>query len=74
MIVTLTAAWQKIFSPIPSIGFLAQAEKLDAALRAGAAANAAASQIPVFNAYLDAAMCGLLPALVATILLDSMRV
>jgi len=36
--------------------------------------NAAASQTLIFNARLDAVMCGLLLALLATILLDSMRV
>src|SRR5450631_2223515 len=30
---TFTAAWQKIFSPIPAIGFLAQADKMEAALQ-----------------------------------------
>src|SRR5205085_6773926 len=36
---TFTAAWQKIFSPIPAIGFLSQADGLEAALRAGTVAN-----------------------------------
>ncbi|HLK67523.1 MAG TPA: carbon starvation CstA family protein [Bryobacteraceae bacterium] len=74
VIVTFTAAWQKIFSPIPAIGFLAQADKLEAALRAGTAANIAATQTLIFNARLDAVICGVLMALVAIILLDSLRV
>src|SRR5215831_3108985 len=40
---TFTAAWQKIFSPLPAIGFLAQADKLEAALQTGNAAGAAAT-------------------------------
>jgi len=70
---TFTAAWQKIFSPIPAIGFLAQAERLEASLRAGTA-NAAATQTLIFNARLDAAVCGLFMVLVAVILIDSIRV
>jgi carbon starvation protein len=70
---TFTAAWQKIFSPVPAIGFLAQADKLEAALRAGQAANRAATQTLVFNARLDAAVCGLFLVLVAVILVDSIR-
>jgi carbon starvation protein len=74
--VTFTAAWQKIFSPVPAIGFLAQAAKLEGALGAGtiAAANVAATRTLIFNAQLDAAVCGLLLVLVAVILADSFRV
>jgi carbon starvation protein len=72
--VTFTAAWQKIFSPVPAIGFLAQANRLEAALRAGTTANAATTQTLIFNARLDAVVCGVLLALVAVILLDSFRI
>jgi len=71
---TFTAAWQKIFSPVPAIGFLAQADGLEAALRAGRAANVAATQTLLFNARLDAVVCGLLMFLVAVVLVDSLRV
>jgi carbon starvation protein len=70
---TFTAAWQKIFSPIPAIGFLAQADRLEASLRAGTA-NAAATETLIFNARLDAVVCGLFMVLVAVILIDSIRV
>jgi carbon starvation protein len=71
---TFTAAWQKIFSPIPAIGFLAQADGLEAALRAGKAANVAATQTLIFNARLDAVVCGVFMLLVAVVLIDSVRV
>jgi carbon starvation protein len=75
---TFTAAWQKIFSPVPAIGFLAQADKLEAALRAGKAAGTfpaqAAAQTLIFNARLDAGVCGVFMVLVAVILVDSVRV
>src|SRR5215472_518442 len=58
---TFTAAWQKILSPLPAIGFLAQAE---------ATTNAAVA----FNARLDAVVCGVFLVLVAVILADSIRV
>ena len=66
--VTFTAAWQKIFSPSPAIGFLAQAEKL------AAGPATAATPTLIFNARLDAVVCGILMVLVATIVLDSLRV
>jgi carbon starvation protein len=74
--VTFTAAWQKIFSSVPAIGFLAQAAKLEGALRAGSipAANVPATGTLIFNARLDAAICGLLLVLVGVILVDSLRV
>jgi carbon starvation protein len=60
VIVTFSASWQKIWSPLPRIGFLAQAE----ALKTGPAA---------FNAQLDAVVCGTFMVLVAVILIDSLR-
>ncbi|MEO8369449.1 MAG: carbon starvation CstA family protein [Candidatus Solibacter sp.] len=71
---TFTAAWQKIFSPVPAIGFLAQADKMEAAIRAGTVASSAATQALIFNARLDAAICGVFMVLVAVILLDSVRI
>jgi carbon starvation protein len=66
--VTFTAAWEKIFSPVPAIGFLAQAERLIAGPQTEATATL------IFNARLDAALCGLLMVMVAVILADSLRV
>jgi carbon starvation protein len=76
LVVTYTASWQKLFSPAPRIGFLAQADQLEAALAAGAhTAEAAASiQAQIFNARLDAVVCGIFVILVTTILIDSIRV
>lgn len=74
--VTFTSAWQKIFSPVPRIGFLAQAAALDTALRSGkiAAAKVAETKTVIFNANLDAAICGLFLFLVTIVLLNSMLV
>ncbi len=68
VVVTYTAAWQKIFSSAPRIGFLAQA----AALQSGPQ-TASTSQL-IFNNKLDAAVCGIFLLLVTTILVDSIRV
>lgn len=65
VIVTYTAAWQKIFSDAPRIGFLAQATQLEAA-----PATVATKQL-IFNNRLDAALCGIFLVLVTTILVDS---
>jgi carbon starvation protein len=76
VIVTFTASYQKIFSPLPSIGFLAQASQREAALQAGkvAASRIAENETLIFNARLDAVICGLFVIMVATILIDSVRV
>jgi carbon starvation protein len=76
VLVTFTAAWQKIFSPVPAIGFLAQAGRLEEALRTGAmaASHAAETRALIFNARLDAAVCAVFLVLVAAILIDSVRV
>ncbi len=67
--VTFTAGYQKIFSPVPRIGFLAQAAQLSAT-----GATDAATKALIFNARLDAVICGVFLVLVMTILVDSVRV
>jgi carbon starvation protein len=47
---------------------------LEAALQAGHAAGAVATRTLIFNARLDAGVCGLFMILVAVILADSVRV
>jgi len=68
VIVTFTAGWQKIFSPLPDLGFLAQADKL------AAGPHTAATATLIFNSRLDAAVCGVFLVLVTVILIDSIRV
>jgi carbon starvation protein len=68
VLVTYSAAWQKIFSDAPRVGFLAQARALEAG-----PLTAQTKQL-IFNNRLDAALCGLFLVLVTTVLLDSARV
>ncbi len=72
--VTFAAGYQKIFSPVPRIGFLAQAAELEAAIRAGTVANVAEARALIFNARLDAVVCAAFLILVLLILADSIRV
>jgi carbon starvation protein len=67
-IVCFTAGWQKIFSDAPALGFLAQADLL---ARGPQTAQTAAL---IFNNRLDAAVTAVFLVLVATILIDSVRV
>jgi carbon starvation protein len=66
--VTFSAALQKMFSPLPRIGFLAQADQLSAL------PTTSQNQTLIFNARLDAVVCGTFLLLVAIILADSLRV
>src|SRR6202171_206785 len=76
VVVTFTAGWQKIFSDQPRLGFLAEAGRLQGLLDSGAvaAAKVAETQAQIFNARLDAFVCGALMVMVATILIDSLRI
>jgi carbon starvation protein len=76
VIVTFTAAWQKISSRAPRIGFLAQADQLEAGLRSGAVTGEriAVTRTLIFNARLDAVVCAVSLLLVTVILIDSIRV
>jgi carbon starvation protein len=74
--VTFTAGIEKIFSPAPRIGFLSQATQLEAAIASGkiAAEKLSETTVLIFNAKLDAVICGLFLVLVSIILIDSFRV
>jgi carbon starvation protein len=71
--VTMTASYQKIFSPSPALGFLAQARALAGQLSAGAipAARPADTHRLIFNARLDATVTALLAAMVLVLLLEA---
>ena len=89
--VTVTAGWQKILSPDPRIGFLAQAQLLDqrypalvATWRQAEASGdaravsqakqaAQANRVLQFNQRLDATVAAIFLALVATIVVLSVR-
>ena len=62
VVVCFVAGWQKIFSPLPALGFLAQADQL------AAGPQTSATSALIFNARLDAAVTGIFLVLVATIL------
>ncbi len=82
--VTVTAGWQKIFSPDPRIGFLSLAKTLVAkqpaleqalAATPGEAAQKALrnNQVLLFNQYLDAVVAGLFLVLVAIVVVLCVR-
>jgi carbon starvation protein len=65
--VTFTASWHKIFDPNPRVGFLSQAHLL-----AAGPVTAATSRV-IFNNRLDAVVTAILVAMVALILIESVR-
>src|SRR5208283_1651447 len=73
--VIMTASVQKIWSPDPRLGFLAQASGLGAKLAAGAipAAKMVETRRLIFNLHLDAAVTAIFAVLVLVILIESGR-
>jgi carbon starvation protein len=73
--VTMTAGWHKIWNPDRRIGFLAQAEHLQAQLAAGAipAEKVRETSVVIFNNQLDAAITGVFMLVVWIVLLDASR-
>ena len=76
VIVTSTAALQKLFNPSPRIGFLAHASDLADKLTAGILPSDLAAQAPrlIFNDHLNAALTMIFLALAWSVLLDTFRV
>jgi carbon starvation protein len=77
LICTLTAAWQKVFSPDPKVGFLAHATRYAEGLAQGVliapAKTPEAMARIVFNDRLDAALCALFVFVVLSVLAYSVR-
>jgi carbon starvation protein len=73
VIVTMTASYQKVFSPDVRLGFLAQAHALEAQVANGAIATAkvVATQRLIFNNYLDAAVTLLLAGLILVLIVEA---
>jgi carbon starvation protein len=74
---TMTAGWQKVFHANPKIGFLAHANKYQAALDKGEllapAKSLAQMQRVVFNDYLDAGLCVFFMFVVISVLVFGIR-
>jgi len=77
LICTLTAGYQKMFSPDAKVGFLAHATKYANALAEGKllapAKTPAAMERVIFNDRLDAALCGLFMFVVISVLVYSIK-
>ena len=76
IIVTSTAAWQKLFSEELRIGFLAHAMDLSNKLATGVMPEAQAKSAPqlVFNDYLDAGLTALFLTVTWVLVLDTVRI
>jgi carbon starvation protein len=74
--VTSTAAWQKLFSPDPGLGFLSHADDLAAKLASGALTGLAADQAPrlIFNDRVDAALTAFFLITVWVLVVETARV
>lgn len=76
VIITSSAAWEKLFSPELRIGFLAHAADLSDKLAAGSldAAKAASAPQLIFNDYLDATLTAFFLTVTWVLVLDMLRV
>jgi len=76
VIITSTAAWEKLFSQELRVGFLAHATNLSGKLESGTLAAAQAAQAPqlIFNDYLDAGLTALFLTVTWVLVLDTLRV
>jgi carbon starvation protein len=74
VVVTMTASYQKIFSPNPRIGFLSFANTLAAQLAAGKipAAKIAETRRVVFNQHLDALVTAVLAGMILFLLAEAL--
>jgi carbon starvation protein len=77
LICTLTAGWQKIFHENVKIGFVAHAQKFQAALDQGQvlapAKSIAEMERIIFNDYVDAALAGFFMVVVLAVLFYGIR-
>jgi carbon starvation protein CstA len=77
LICTLTAGWQKIFDENVKVGFVAHAQKFQAALDAGEVLAPAKSldqmRRIIFNDYVDATLCGFFMVVVVAVLVYGIR-
>ncbi|PRX98583.1 carbon starvation CstA family protein [Allonocardiopsis opalescens] len=78
-VVTLTASWQKVFSPDPTIGFFAQRQQYVEALAAGETSLGPAGDVDamrqvVVNTTVDGILSVLFAVLIIIILADAVRV
>jgi carbon starvation protein len=76
-IVTMTAGWEKLFSPDAKLGFLSHAHLIEGQVAANALPAAiktlADARRVIFNDYLDAAVAAFFMVSVVVILADSVR-
>jgi carbon starvation protein len=74
--VTMTASYQKIFDANPRIGFLSQARVIAAQIASGVIPpdRVTAAQRLIFNNRLDAAVTGVLAAMVFALLVEAITV
>ncbi|MEO3797116.1 carbon starvation CstA family protein [Nonomuraea sp. B10E15] len=76
--VTLTASWQKVFSPDPTLGFFSQRDRYQTALDQGqllapAKTRGEMEQI-VLNSTVDGILAALFAILIVVVILDALRV